>query len=205
MERFREEYGTPMKLLLSKALSTFRGAINSGIDKEEIEQIAWEGVMRAAYKYDPTLPNPAFPGQPIAFVTYAMNWIRAFVSRACFDASKRRLKTSSGKTVSGNAAVGKGDLRNGWSMIADPRPSEHESSENGTLIREKVASVLKQLTPRRRQIIELRWGLDGNGERTLDECGQLLGVTRERVRQIEKQAMERIAVPLQLTCGDLLE
>lgn len=50
--------------------------------------------------------------------------------------------------------------------------------------------LLQKLTPRQRQVMRLRFGLDGGGELTLREIGDKLGITRERVRQIEEKSIE---------------
>jgi RNA polymerase primary sigma factor len=58
--------------------------------------------------------------------------------------------------------------------------------------REQVADVLGLLTRRERKIIELRFGLNGEHPRTLEEVGQSFGVTRERIRQIEVKTMTKL-------------
>ena len=56
-------------------------------------------------------------------------------------------------------------------------------------LRERTSSVLKTLTPREQKVIKMRFGFDGGTEHTLEEVGQCLGLTRERIRQIEAKAM----------------
>ena len=60
---------------------------------------------------------------------------------------------------------------------------------------EKIAQVLKSLTPNERQVIIMRFNLDGEGECTLDDISKQLKVTRERVRQIETKALEKLGHP----------
>jgi RNA polymerase sigma factor (sigma-70 family) len=60
------------------------------------------------------------------------------------------------------------------------------------LLVDAIDKVLDQLPPRERKLLELRYGLDGDRPHTLEEVGRMMGVTRERVRQIEKQALERL-------------
>jgi RNA polymerase primary sigma factor len=63
------------------------------------------------------------------------------------------------------------------------------------LLREEVQRELKALTDRERQVLEMRFGLkDGQG-RTLEEVGQEMGVTRERIRQIEAKALRKLRHP----------
>lgn len=58
-------------------------------------------------------------------------------------------------------------------------------------LKEKAALALKTITPREQQIIRMRFGFDGD-EHTLEKIGETLGLTRERVRQIEKQVMRNM-------------
>jgi len=60
------------------------------------------------------------------------------------------------------------------------------------LLREFLDGILDGLPPRERKILDLRYGLGGDEPHTLEEVGQKLGVTRERIRQIENQALGRI-------------
>jgi RNA polymerase primary sigma factor len=55
--------------------------------------------------------------------------------------------------------------------------------------------VLDSLSGRERRVIELRYGLDGAPDRTLTEIGDALGVTRERIRQIEAKALRKLRHP----------
>jgi len=63
------------------------------------------------------------------------------------------------------------------------------------LLREQLAKTLASLSTRERRIIEMRFGLDGEGCRTLEEVGTELGFTRERIRQIEKEALAKLRHP----------
>jgi RNA polymerase primary sigma factor len=56
----------------------------------------------------------------------------------------------------------------------------------------EIAEALLRLTPRLRRIVTLRFGLDGQSPRTLEEVGRELGVTRERVRQLETRALREL-------------
>src|ERR1700751_268274 len=73
-------------------------------------------------------------------------------------------------------------------------PHEQTAEKGRT---KEVAGGLEQLTPRMRRVLALRFGLDGELPRTLEEVGTLLGITRERVRQLETRALRelRIAAP----------
>ena len=63
-------------------------------------------------------------------------------------------------------------------------------------LKANIDSVLSQLKPRERQVLEFRYGFTDGGEMTLEEVGNILGITRERVRQIESKAIEKLRQPI---------
>ena len=71
-------------------------------------------------------------------------------------------------------------------------PIKKVSSE---LLKEDLAEVLCTLSPRERDVLRLRFGLEDGRQRTLEEVGQLFGVTRERIRQIEAKALRKLRNP----------
>lgn len=64
-----------------------------------------------------------------------------------------------------------------------------------TLTKENISDVLDTLTPREEKVLRLRHGLDGDGEKTLEEIGQMFNLTRERIRQIESKAIRKLRHP----------
>src|SRR5438552_3996886 len=78
------------------------------------------------------------------------------------------------------------------SVLADVMAPTPEKEATRQLLRERVRSALDVLTPRERTVIELRFGIKDGRPRTLDIVGNELGVTRERARQIEAQALEKL-------------
>src|SRR5262249_5418687 len=60
------------------------------------------------------------------------------------------------------------------------------------LLRERIAEVLRSLTPREREVIELRFGLKDGQPRTLEEVARAYGITRERIRQIEARGLLKL-------------
>lgn len=67
------------------------------------------------------------------------------------------------------------------------------TSEN--LLREQLFATIDTLTPREQKVIKLRYGLDDNHTRTLEEVGKEFNVTRERIRQIEAKALRKLRHP----------
>jgi len=64
-------------------------------------------------------------------------------------------------------------------------------------LQEQVQKSLHDLSPRERRIIEMRFGIGNGGPRTLDEIGTEFYLTRERIRQIEVDALRKLKQPLQ--------
>jgi RNA polymerase sigma factor (sigma-70 family) len=82
-----------------------------------------------------------------------------------------------------------------WCAVAcavqDDRATPDEMMEDDMLKR-CMESVLEELTPREAEVLRMHWGLDGQPERTLEEIGQMFNVTRERARQLESRALQKL-------------
>jgi RNA polymerase primary sigma factor len=63
------------------------------------------------------------------------------------------------------------------------------------LLKEQLEEVLETLTPREKEVLRLRFGLEDGKARTLEEVGQRFRVTRERIRQIEAKALRKLRHP----------
>jgi RNA polymerase primary sigma factor len=93
--------------------------------------------------------------------------------------------------VSLETPVGDGDSLYG-DLIEDVHSlAPHEQSAEQARGRE-LAGALEQLNPRMRRVLSLRFGLDGESPQTLEEVGTQLGITRERVRQLETRALREL-------------
>jgi RNA polymerase primary sigma factor len=75
---------------------------------------------------------------------------------------------------------------------ADARSDEHEVETSQQHSQETVRDLLHRLEDRERRILVRRFGLDGEAEQTLEQLGRDLGITKERVRQIEARAREKL-------------
>jgi RNA polymerase primary sigma factor len=63
------------------------------------------------------------------------------------------------------------------------------------LLKEELYKIMADLTDREERVLRLRYGLDDNRPRTLEEVGHEFGVTRERIRQIEAKAIRKLRHP----------
>jgi RNA polymerase primary sigma factor len=79
-------------------------------------------------------------------------------------------------------------------IIADSN-ADTEGAAAETMLREQIERAVSRLSEREATIIRLRFGLDGGEPRTLEEVGERLGVSRERVRQIEAVALRKLRHP----------
>jgi RNA polymerase primary sigma factor len=80
-------------------------------------------------------------------------------------------------------------------FIADHESLQPEEQATASLLKEELSKTLESLTPRERRVIELRFGLGDEAGRTLEEIGIELGLSKERIRQIEKEALAKLRHP----------
>jgi RNA polymerase primary sigma factor len=104
------------------------------------------------------------------------------------------LKVVSGVPVSLYAPVGEDGSQLG-DFIGDQAILQPEEEATASLLKAKLSRTLESLTPRERRIIELRFGLGNEYSRTLAEVGTELRLTKERIRQIEKEALAKLRHP----------
>jgi RNA polymerase primary sigma factor len=104
------------------------------------------------------------------------------------------LKLGSSGPVSFETPVGDEGSQLG-DFIGDRAIPDPEEEATASLLKAKLSRTLESLTPRERRIIELRFGLGNEYSRTLEETGTELGLTKERIRQIEKEALAKLRHP----------
>jgi RNA polymerase primary sigma factor len=80
-------------------------------------------------------------------------------------------------------------------FVIDPNMPEPSEAATLTMLREHISDALDCLTPKERRIIRLRFGFVNGNQRTLEEVGRRLGITRERVRQLEAKALRKMRAP----------
>ena len=97
------------------------------------------------------------------------------------------------ETVSLETSVGEDDEDSTLGdFIEDQKTISPDRAAAMQLLKDHVRDILETLSPREQKILEMRFGLHDGVAHTLEEVGQEFGVTRERIRQIEAKALERI-------------
>jgi RNA polymerase sigma factor (sigma-70 family) len=154
------------------------------------------GLIEAARRFD--------PGRGVRFVCYAAWWIRKYVLLALQrqgaqasvpipgpPSSSRGAPRQRARLLSLEECSGRTGSRDALDVIADPagtRP-DHQVMEQD--LRGALRAALRRLPPRERAILEAHHGLGHRPPRSLQSIGDELGFTRERVRQIERHALDR--------------
>jgi RNA polymerase primary sigma factor len=188
--------------------------LGTGLDAADFAGEANVGLIRAAELFDPSRGN--------RFSTYATYWVRQAVGKAV---ANRGSLVRTPVHVRKLAAV----ERNGGELTpkrrklldaaarawgADRVPPEDRPSAEGPVggelaeadeaeaLRRALAAALATLDARERRVVEMRYGLNGAEPATLAATGAVVGVTRERVRQIQDAAVAKLRAALEGDKGD---
>lgn len=104
------------------------------------------------------------------------------------------LKKISQETVSIDSPVGEDDGEDSslGDFIVDEETTKPNEVAGRQILKEYVGGILNDLDPREQKILKMRFGLEDGVTHTLEEVGEEFGVTRERIRQIESKALEKI-------------
>jgi len=151
------------------------------------------GLIEAARRFDPT--------RNVKFITYAVWWIRQAMMHALSDQTRafsfppKMFASLRADDLSLSDPVGQaGDGRSrelGETLPQDQVPAiDDEMIHQSDL--DELASALLDLDGKEREVVRLRFGLEDDEPRTLQEIGDHLHLSRERVRQIESRAKEKL-------------
>lgn len=97
--------------------------------------------------------------------------------------------------ISLDKPVGEEGNGNLGQFVEDPNSVPLEDEVSAKLLREQLEDVLSTLGDREARVLRMRCGFDDGRPCTLEEVGQVFGVTRERIRQIEMKAMKELRQP----------
>ncbi len=179
-----------------------------GMKRSDLFQEGILGLHRAVFRFD--------PDRKTRFSTYATYWIRQAIRKALIDRSRlirvpqavqeelrnpktkmapeevRRVRTVMGETLSMSAGA-EDDPRDRLSFeaVRSAAPSHDETFYTGT-IPEAIDDALKNLSTREREVVRRRFGIGGDRVQTLEEIGVAMHLSRERIRQIEREALAKM-------------
>ena len=162
-----------------------------------------QGIQRAVADQARTIRLPVYIGEMINKVTRASNTLQQRLGREPSRAEIAELMQLpedeiheilrvSQWPVSLETPIGEEEDVLLGDLIEDKQGVAPSEAANRQLLREEMEDLLDSLDHRERRVLELRFGFDDGRERTLEEVGREFGVTRERIRQIEAQALIRL-------------
>jgi len=171
---------------------------------------AWwikQSIMRALANQSKTIRLPVHVVDKVAHIRKAEVKLREAFDREPTDQevadhlgiNPRRIqqyRNASKAPVSLDAPIGTDEPTRISDVVADPNaaaPFDRLVRENDSQL---VQEVLATLTPRENTILAMRFGLDDGTPKTLEEIGEKLGVTRERIRQIQEEALQKMRVKI---------
>jgi RNA polymerase primary sigma factor len=151
------------------------------------------GLIEAARRFD--------PARNVKFITYAVWWVRESMMHVLADQTRAfsfppklfAALHNGGEDISLNEPVGREshDARERGDLLPqDQVPVEEEMFHQADL--DELAAALRDLDGKEREVVRLRFGLEDDQPRTLQEIGDRLHLSRERVRQIESRAKEKL-------------
>lgn len=167
----------------------FRGR---GVAMEDLVSEGSIGLLKAVRRFD--------PGAGTRFMTYASFWIRKGILQALHDQTRNvrvpRYAREQGfepqREIHLDATVpGAGRL-----TVADRLADRRRKPACDVMIHHqeslRLRALIEELSPREKRVLSARFGLEGDTVRTLGEIGASMGLSRERVRQIESGALQRL-------------
>ena len=106
----------------------------------------------------------------------------------------RKISKVSEGTISIETPIGDDSSKLG-DFIADPKTSSPLKELEGVSLKEEIDKILSTLTPREEKVVRMRLGIGEKTDFTLEEVGEVFGLTRERIRQIEAKALRKLKHP----------
>jgi RNA polymerase primary sigma factor len=149
------------------------------------------GLIEAAKRFDPT--------RNVKFITYAVWWIRESMMHALSDQTRAFsfppklfavLGTGADDISLNDPVTADGSRQVADTLALDQSPIEDEMIHQSDI--DELTSALSELDGKEREIVRLRFGLEDDEPRTLQEIGDRLHLSRERVRQIESRAKDKL-------------
>lgn len=189
--------------IVVKLAHEYRGR---GVSVDDLISEGNLGLIEAAARFDPS--------RGVRFVTYAVWWVRKFMLGAIRRSAKQRFAPMSGAnaftpdmissaehdfsslrrailSLDGGTASGAGP-RGGQESATSERAPDPETQAVDHQMEGALRGILGKLPAQERRVLTAHYGLDGSPPRTLQQIGDELGMTRERVRQIELRARDRV-------------
>jgi RNA polymerase sigma factor (sigma-70 family) len=168
-----------------------RDFLYTGVSREDLEAEGRLGLFEAALRFDPS--------HGARFLTYASFWSRrrmqGFVARHARVVRRPGSRIGGGRDhddVSLDQPISSGSPLRWEDVLADRGSPRALDTLVGAEDAALIATATHELPPQWRTIIVKRFGLDGGPAMTLAAVGEALGLSRERVRQIEAKAMARL-------------
>jgi RNA polymerase primary sigma factor len=174
---------------------------NRGVPMEDLVNEGNIGLIRAAGRFD--------PDRGIRFVSYAVCWIRQAIMKAIREngglirvprsrlgelprTTELRMQAMQQTLSLDSPVAGTENPEPFGACLEDRSAPKPEEILLGASLKDELGSVLEGLSDREASILRHRFGLDGRRRTSLLEAGRKHGLSKERVRQIEKKAMRRI-------------
>ncbi len=177
-----------------------RDFVYTGVSREDLEAEGRLGLFEAALRFDPS--------HGAQFLTYASFWSRrrmqAFVARHARVVRRPASRTGPSRDrddVSLDQPVSTGSALSWADLLVDQKTPRALDAMVGAEDAALITVAARELPPQWRTIIVRRFGLDGGPAMTLAAVGETLGLSRERVRQIEQKAMARLRARLEDVWG----
>ena len=167
-----------------------------------------QGILRAISEHARTIRLPAHIGEAMGKISHVSQEISQRMGR---PATPEEIGEATGMTgdrireilraaqapVSIDAPIGEDSDENQLrDFIGDDEAATPEEEASHELLKDHLALTLEQvLTPREKIVLQMRFGLGDGHQYPLEKVGEVLGVTRERVRQIEVEALRKLRAP----------